>query len=94
MRQAKDRAFLAAAAAVMITSATFAAAQDNERSYLPPQSSRSQDATKNEEAPSPEIRRPRHKVRARTRRRHFAGEFQPGPPDMFVFPDMLFFPFF
>jgi hypothetical protein len=97
MRHAKDRAFLAAVAAVaavMITSAALAAPQDGERSYLPPQSSRSQDATKSEEAPSPKIRPPRHKVRARTRRRHFGGEFQPGPPDMFIFPDMLFFPFF
>ena len=94
MRQAKDRAFLAAIAAVMITSAALAAPQDSEGSYLPPQSSRSQDVTKSEEAPSPEIRRPQHKVRARTRRHHFAEEFQPGPPDMFVFPGMPFFPFF
>jgi hypothetical protein len=94
MRQAKDRVLLAAVATVMITSATLAAPQDSERSYLPPQSSRSQDVTKSEEAPSPEIRRPQHKVRARTRHRHFAGEFQPGAPDLFVFPGMLFFPFF
>ncbi len=94
MRQAKDRALLAAAAAVMITSAALAAPEDSERSYLPPQSSPSQDVTKSEVAPSPEIRRPHHKVRTRTRRHHFAGEFQPGPPDMFVFPEMFFFPFF
>ena len=94
MRQAKDRALPAAVVAVMITSAALAAPQDSEGSYLPPQSSRSQDVTKSEEAPSPEIRRPQHKVRARTRRHHFAGEFQPGLPDMFVFPGMPFFPFF
>ena len=94
MRQAKDRALPAAVAAVMIASAALAAPQDGEGSYLPPQSSQSQDVTKSEEAPSPEIRRPQHKVRARTRRHHFAGEFQPGPPDMFVFPGMPYFPFF
>ena len=94
MRQAKDRALPAAVAAIMMTSAALAAPQDSEGSYLPPQSSRSQDVTKSEDAPSPEIRRPQHKVRPRTRRHHFAGEFQPGPPDMFVFPGMPFFPFF
>ncbi len=94
MRQAKDRALLAAVAAVMITSATVAAPQDNEPSYLPPQSSPSQEMAKSKEAAPQDIRRPPHKVRARTRNRHVAREFQAGPPDVLFLPGMLFFPFF
>ncbi len=94
MRQAKNRALLAAAAAIMMTSAAAAAPQDSEQSYLPPQSSRSQEITKSQEAAPQEIRRPRHKARVRTRNRHAAWEFQAGPPDLFVLPGMLFFPFF
>lgn len=94
MHQAKDRALLAAAAAVMIASATAAASQDNERSYLPLQSSRSQDITKGEEAPVQQIRPPSHRARARTRRRHFARGYYAGPPDPLFLPSMLFFPFF
>jgi len=92
MRQAKDRALLAAA--VMITSATVAAPQDNEPSYLPPQTSRSHEITKSKEAAPQDIRRPPHKVRARTRNRHAARQFQADPPDLLVLPGMLFFPFF
>jgi hypothetical protein len=93
MRQAKIGGLLAAVAAVMITSATFAAPQDTERSYLPPQSSRSQEVAKSAVAPSPEAGRLPHRGRTRTRHRHFARDFQAGPPDMFFFPGMLF-PFF
>jgi len=94
MRQAKDRALLAAAAAVMIASATAAASQDNERSYLPLQSSKSQDITKGEQAAAQHIRHPSPRARARTRRRHIAEGFYPGPPDLFFLPGMFFFPFF
>jgi hypothetical protein len=60
MRQAKDRALLAAAAAVMISSVAAAASQDNERSYLPLQSSRSQEITKGEQAAARHIGHPSH----------------------------------
>ena len=95
MRQAKTRALLAAVAALMITSAIEASPQDNERSYLPPQSSPSQDATKSGGTASKEIGRPAaHKVRARAHHRHGWGPYIAGPPDLLALPSMLFFPFF
>ncbi len=94
MRQAKKRALLAAVLAFMITSATEAAPQDNERSYLPPQSSPSQETTKSVETPSKEAERPPHRVRARAHHRRASGPFVAGPPDILRLPGMLFFPFF
>ena len=96
MRQAKTRALLAAVAALMIASATEASSQDNERSYLPPQSTPSQHATKSRETASKETGRPAaHKVvRARAHHRHVWGPYMAGPPDVPPLPSMLFFPFF
>ncbi len=92
MRQTRSRPFLAACAAAMIAQA--AAAEDTERSYLPPQASQPSGVTKSERAASPQVQRRQNKVRARTRRRHATRESEPGPWDVIVFPGVLFFPFF
>ncbi len=94
MRQAKTRAVLAAVAAVMITSVSEASPQDNERSYLPPQSSPSQDATKSAETSPKETGRRAHKVRARTHHRQVSGAYVAEPPDFPLLPGLLFPPFF
>ncbi len=95
MRQAKMRALLAAAAAVLITSALEASPQDGERSYLPPQSSPSQEATKSGETAPKEAGRPVvHKVRAKARHRRAWRPYVAVAPDVPLLPDMLFFPFF
>ncbi len=94
MRQAKTRAVLAAIAAVMITSATEASPQNNEHSYLPPQSSPSQDATKSAETSPKETGRPAHKVRARAHHRRVSGPYVADTPDFLLLPGLLFPPFF
>ncbi len=94
MRQAKTHALLAAVAALMITSATEASPQDTGRSYLPPQSSPSQDATKSAETSPKETGRPAHKVRARAHHRRVSGPYVADPPDFLLLPGLLFSPFF
>jgi len=94
MRRAHDCALLAAVAVAMIASAAAASPQDDGQSYLPPQSSRSQELTKSPEAAAKEPGRPQHRVRTKTRHRRAGEEFQAGPPDGYAFPGMLFFPFF
>ncbi len=94
MHRAKKCALLAAAAAVTLASAALAAPPENEGSYLPPQSSRPQQITRNEKAIVQRAWRPQRRVRTRTRSRRMAGEYQPDPPVMPFFLDMLFFPFF
>ena len=90
----RDRALLAAAAAVMIASAAPAAPQDSERSYLPPQSPRPQEAAKGEQAAPQDGRRLEQKARVRRHRRHAGREYEAGPPYAPFFADMFFFPFF
>ena len=96
MRWATNRALLAvAAAAIIAVSAADAAADEGERSYLPPHAERQAESPNGEQALSQRGSPPIHKAHpGRRHRRHTARGYWYGPPNPFALPGLILFSFF